>query len=70
MATVIEGDFEWDATKARAGGVHAVRRAIELAALVLPSVVLTALRVLTGSTVVSAAAHLTHNVLLALIATR
>jgi membrane protease YdiL (CAAX protease family) len=40
-----------------------------LAALVLTSIVLTALRVLTGSTVVSAAAHLTHNVLLALIAT-
>lgn len=40
-----------------------------LAALVLTSVVLTTLRALTGSTVVPAVAHLTHNALIALIAT-
>lgn len=40
-----------------------------LGALVFTSIVLTALRVLTGSTVVPAVAHLTHNALLALIAT-
>lgn len=40
-----------------------------LGALVFTSIVLTALRVLTGSTVVPAVAHLTHNALLALLAT-
>lgn len=39
-----------------------------IAALALTSVVLTALRVMTGSTVVCAVAHLTHNALIALIA--